>query len=92
MSSPLRSKVTFESSSIMTSKKYVFIMSEKFGEVRKYVKEGLPSDHWSREYDSEPEDGGKKWNDEDDYSKLPPEIRDAARFRDGLVLDGEVYR
>lgn len=73
----------------------VFVcLSDKFKEVRHYVKNGLPEDHYSLDFESEPPegDGEKRWMDGADYSQLPTAVLAAARFRDGLVLDDEVYR
>jgi hypothetical protein len=79
-----------------------FILSDKFSEVKAYVKDGLPEDHWSRG-DDYIEGGGrplsrKVWFDTDssgehEYDKYKDaDVRDAARFRDGLVSDSDVYK
>ena len=76
----------------MKENSYVLHLPSFFTEVRKYVRDGLPQDHFSREGNN----FGKKrkvWHDTDsdgnheydDYKN--DEVRDAARFRDGLVSD-----
>jgi hypothetical protein len=76
-------------------------MSKKFSEVKVYVANGLPQGHW---IDTGGVNGGggrqgsqKVWFDTnnsgeheyDQYQNI--EVKNAARFRDGLVSDDEVY-
>jgi hypothetical protein len=64
------------------------------------VKNGLPEDHWYCEEDYTLETGGqpqKVWFDfdssgEHEYDQYGDfDVRDAARFKDGLVADSDVY-
>ena len=65
----------------------------RFTEIRDYIKNGLPEDHFSREYELETSSNTKKvWHDTDfkgkhEYDEYSDEVKHAARFRDGLVSD-----
>jgi hypothetical protein len=63
----------------------------RFEEVKTYVRDGLPVQHFLRK-DGEVVDQ-RKWLDSHhcSYEGYPPTILYSARFRDGLVADGEVY-
>lgn len=64
-------------------------LTDCFGGARKYVSEGLPKDNVF--YRGNNDAARRKWLDKGDYSSFPPAVRDAARFRDGLVMDRDVY-
>jgi hypothetical protein len=77
------------------------ILTNRFSEVKAYVKNGLPKDHWSRDNENfEGHEGPQKvWFDTDsstgehEYDQYEDvDVRDAARFRDGLVSDSDVYK
>ena len=70
-----------------------FVVSEKhmYVEVKAYVKNGLPKDHFLR--DIEESSRKKIWYDNiyDDYENFPRDILYSARFRDGLTAESNVY-
>lgn len=73
-------------------------ISYLFDEARAYVKNGLPADHWSRScYRDDENYPDKVWYDyraegKHDYDEYnDPNVIFAARFRDGLVVDHDIF-
>jgi hypothetical protein len=76
---------------------YELVYAPDFSEVRAYITNGLPEDHWFCDI-SETRNGTQKvWfdaasSDVHEYEKYEDEdVKYSARFRDGLVADRFVY-
>lgn len=79
-------------------------MSNKFSEVKAYIADGLPKEHWMDMNKARNNDGSRQglqkvwfdtnnWTSEHKYDQYHNvEVKYAARFRDGLVADEEVYQ